>query len=40
MEGIVYLEDGSVYKGKGFGKKGVAVGEIVFTSLQRDTKRF
>jgi len=32
MEGIVYLEDGSVYKGKGFGKKGVAVGEIVFNT--------
>ncbi|NLZ49222.1 MAG: glutamine-hydrolyzing carbamoyl-phosphate synthase small subunit [Clostridiales bacterium] len=32
MDGIVYLEDGSIYKGKGFGKKGVSVGEIVFNT--------
>lgn len=32
MEGIVYLEDGSIYKGKGFGKKGVSAGEIVFNT--------
>ncbi|NLP28698.1 MAG: glutamine-hydrolyzing carbamoyl-phosphate synthase small subunit [Clostridia bacterium] len=32
MEGIVYLEDGSIYKGKGFGKKGVSTGELVFNT--------
>jgi len=26
------LEDGTVYKGKGFGVKGIAVGEVVFTT--------
>jgi carbamoyl-phosphate synthase small subunit len=32
MEGILYLEDGTIYKGKGFGKKGTSVGEIVFNT--------
>lgn len=32
MNGILYLEDGSIYKGKGFGKKGVSVGELVFNT--------
>lgn len=32
MEGILYLEDGTVYSGKGFGKKGTAVGELVFNT--------
>lgn len=32
MEGILYLEDGTVYRGKGFGMKGTAVGEIVFNT--------
>jgi carbamoyl-phosphate synthase small subunit len=32
MEGVLYLEDGTVYKGKGFGKIGTAVGEIVFNT--------
>ena len=32
MEGILYLEDGTIYRGKGFGKHGTAVGEIVFNT--------
>lgn len=32
MNGILYLEDGTIYKGKGFGKKGTAVGELVFNT--------
>lgn len=32
MEGILYLEDGSIYKGKGFGKRGVSSGELVFNT--------
>ncbi|TCO71063.1 glutamine-hydrolyzing carbamoyl-phosphate synthase small subunit [Marinisporobacter balticus] len=32
MNGILYLEDGTVYKGKGFGKKGTSVGELVFNT--------
>ncbi len=32
MNGILYLEDGTVYQGKGFGKKGMAVGELVFNT--------
>lgn len=32
MNGIIYLEDGSVYMGKGFGKQGTAVGELVFNT--------
>ncbi|WZL73252.1 glutamine-hydrolyzing carbamoyl-phosphate synthase small subunit [Clostridiaceae bacterium 35-E11] len=32
MKGILYLEDGSIYEGKGFGKKGTAVGELVFNT--------
>jgi carbamoyl-phosphate synthase small subunit len=32
MEGILYLEDGTIYKGKGFGKTGTAVGELVFNT--------
>ncbi|MBK5253386.1 MAG: glutamine-hydrolyzing carbamoyl-phosphate synthase small subunit [Peptostreptococcaceae bacterium] len=32
MKGIVYLEDGTVYKGKGFGHKGTKVGELVFNT--------
>lgn len=32
MNGILYLEDGTVYKGKGFGKKGTTVGELVFNT--------
>jgi len=34
MKGIIYLEDGTTFLGKGFGKKGTSVGELVFnTSL-------
>ncbi|WP_163194192.1 glutamine-hydrolyzing carbamoyl-phosphate synthase small subunit [Clostridium thermarum] len=32
MEGLLYLEDGSIYKGKGFGKTGVSSGELVFNT--------
>lgn len=32
MEAFLYLEDGTVYKGKGFGYKGTAFGEIVFNT--------
>lgn len=30
VEGLVYLEDGTILKGKGFGNKGTRVGELVF----------
>lgn len=32
MEGLIYLEDGTVFKGRGFGFRGTAVGEIVFNT--------
>lgn len=32
MEGILYLEDGTIYNGKGFGKIGTSVGELVFNT--------
>ena len=32
MKGIIYLEDGTIYKGKGFGYEGTKVGEIVFNT--------
>ncbi|OPJ60303.1 glutamine-hydrolyzing carbamoyl-phosphate synthase small subunit [Clostridium oryzae] len=32
MDGIIYLEDGTIYKGKGFGKRGVSSGELVFNT--------
>lgn len=32
MEGILYLEDGTIYRGKGFGKCGIAAGELVFNT--------
>lgn len=32
MNGFLYLEDGTVYKGKGFGKVGTATGELVFNT--------
>lgn len=32
MEGLLYLEDGTVFKGTGFGFKGTAVGELVFNT--------
>ncbi len=31
-EGLIYLEDGTVLKGRGFGFKGTAVGELVFNT--------
>ncbi|AYF54269.1 glutamine-hydrolyzing carbamoyl-phosphate synthase small subunit [Clostridium botulinum C] len=32
MNGILYLEDGTVYTGRCFGKKGTTVGELVFNT--------
>lgn len=32
MKGIVYLEDGTIYKGNGFGYQGTRVGELVFNT--------
>ncbi len=32
MKGILYLEDGTTYVGKGFGKVGTSVGELVFNT--------
>ena len=32
MEGIIYFEDGTTYRGKGFGRTGTAVGEMVFNT--------
>ena len=32
MKGILYLEDGTVYNGDGFGKIGTSVGELVFNT--------
>lgn len=32
VEGVLYLEDGTIYRGKGFGKTGTAVGELVFNT--------
>lgn len=32
MDGLLYLEDGSVYKGHGFGFTGTRVGELVFNT--------
>ena len=32
MEGLLYLEDGSVFRGHGFGFQGTAVGELVFNT--------
>ena len=32
MKGTVYFEDGTVFRGKGFGYEGTKVGEIVFNT--------
>lgn len=32
MNGILYLQDGTVYEGNGFGKLGTSVGELVFNT--------
>lgn len=32
MEGLIYLEDGTVFKGTGFGARRTAVGELVFNT--------
>lgn len=39
MEGIIYLEDGTVYKGKGFGWPGTRVGELVFNTSMTGYQR-
>ncbi len=33
MEGLIYLEDGTVFKGRGFGARGTAVGDWFSTLL-------
>lgn len=32
MNGLLYLEDGTVYIGEGIGKKGTSIGELVFNT--------
>ena len=32
MEGIIYLEDGTIYRGKGFGASATKVGELIFNT--------
>lgn len=32
MKGILYLEDGTIYEGMGFGKRGTQAGELVFNT--------
>lgn len=32
MDGLLYLEDGTTYRGKGFGHKATSVGELVFNT--------
>lgn len=32
MKGLLYLEDGTVFEGKGFGSRGTSVGELVFNT--------
>ena len=32
MGGVIYLEDGTLYRGEGFGASGTAVGEVVFNT--------
>ena len=32
MKGTIYLEDGTVYKGTGFGFRGTRTGELVFNT--------
>ena len=32
MDGIIYIEDGRVIKGKGLGKTGTSLGELVFNT--------
>ncbi|MBV7272295.1 glutamine-hydrolyzing carbamoyl-phosphate synthase small subunit [Clostridiaceae bacterium UIB06] len=32
MKGFLYLEDGTIYEGKGFGKIGTSIGELVFNT--------
>ena len=32
LKGTIYLEDGTIYNGKGFGKLGTCVGELVFNT--------
>ncbi|MDO4552012.1 MAG: glutamine-hydrolyzing carbamoyl-phosphate synthase small subunit [Bacillota bacterium] len=39
MEGLIYLEDGTVYKGKGFGAPGTRAGELVFNTSMTGYQR-
>jgi len=32
MKGVLYLEDGTIFEGQGFGAKGTSVGELVFNT--------
>ena len=32
MKGILYLEDGTLFEGSGFGYKGTSIGELVFNT--------
>ena len=32
MKAVLYLEDGSIYEGEGFGKIGTTLGELVFNT--------
>lgn len=39
MKGILYLEDGTVFRGKGFGAPGTKVGELVFNTSMTGYQR-
>ncbi|MBR6444373.1 MAG: glutamine-hydrolyzing carbamoyl-phosphate synthase small subunit [Firmicutes bacterium] len=39
MEGLIYLEDGTYYKGEGFGKETTKVGELVFNTAMTGYQR-
>ena len=39
MEGLIYLEDGTVYRGEGFGKEATKVGELVFNTAMTGYQR-
>ncbi len=39
MRGLIYLEDGTLYKGKGFGAEATRVGELVFNTAMTGYQR-
>ena len=39
MEGLIYLEDGTVYRGEGFGAETTKVGELVFNTAMTGYQR-